>query len=146
MTTVLTETIARLLFLPALLIATAVLVKGYAQVGDGFSAGVIAALAVLLQYLVFGYRRVERFLPGMRLALFAALLGMLLVLLVAFIPVFLGRPLLTHFPPAGTEVHHLGTLELHTAILFDLGIFFIVFGFTVSTIRFIARISHRGAP
>ena len=53
-TTVLTRMVARLLLAPVLVVAAAVLVKGYADVGDGFAAGVIAALGVLLQYLAFG--------------------------------------------------------------------------------------------
>src|SRR5919205_282198 len=95
--TVLTRTVARLLLLPTLMVAAAVLVKGYSQTGDGFSAGVIAATGVLLQYLVFGRRAVRRVLPG-GLAPTAILIGLLLALLLAFVPTLLGRPVLTHAP------------------------------------------------
>ena len=60
MTTALTRMVARLLLAPVLVVAVAVLIKGYADVGDGFAAGVIAALGVLLQYLAFGRAAVER--------------------------------------------------------------------------------------
>ena len=39
---------------PALMLAAALIVKGYTDVGDGFSAGVIVALAVGLRYVVLG--------------------------------------------------------------------------------------------
>ncbi len=95
--TILVETIARLLLLPAFVTAVAVLVKGYAETGDGFSAGLIAAIAVLLQHVVFGYRYVEDLLP-IHLARAVALIGLLLMLLVAFLPLLFARPLLTHQP------------------------------------------------
>ncbi len=47
MTSVLTQTLARLLLAPILVVAVAVLVKGYADVGDGFAAGLVAALALV---------------------------------------------------------------------------------------------------
>jgi multicomponent Na+:H+ antiporter subunit A len=53
----------KLLLLPTLMAAVAILVKGYAEPGDGFSAGVVAALGILLQYLAFGREQVERLLP-----------------------------------------------------------------------------------
>ncbi|HEU4898811.1 MAG TPA: MnhB domain-containing protein, partial [Actinomycetota bacterium] len=63
MTTALTRMVARLLLVPVLMVAAAFLIKGYVDVGDGFGAGVIAALGVLLQYLAFGRAAVERVLP-----------------------------------------------------------------------------------
>ena len=146
MTTALTRTIARLLLLPTLLISAAVLVKGYASVGDGFSAGVIAAVGVLLQYLSFGYRAVEESFPWLRFSPYLAFGGLLLALAVAFLPTLSGQAVLTHSPPPGGEVAHFGALELHTAVLFDLGVYGIVLGFTVHAMRAIAQVSRRGAP
>ncbi len=133
-----TRTVAKLLFLPTLIVAVAILVKGYAQPGDGFSAGVIAALGVLLQYLAFGRQEAEK-LPVVGLAGKGAFAGLLVALLVAAAPAFLGDPVLTHYPPPGSEAVYLGTLELITAVLFDLGVFLLVFGFAVGTIKAIAR-------
>ncbi|CAA9581789.1 MAG: diguanylate cyclase/phosphodiesterase (GGDEF & EAL domains) with PAS/PAC sensor(s) [uncultured Thermomicrobiales bacterium] len=138
MTTTLTQTIARLLFLPALMVALATLVKGYADTGDGFTAAVIAALAVLLQVVAFGEREVARHLPLHRAPL-VAFAGLALSLAVTFAPVLRGRPIMTHAPEVGAAVVHLGTLELLTAVLFDLGVFLLVFGFAISTIGLVAR-------
>ncbi|HLF67705.1 MAG TPA: MnhB domain-containing protein [Gaiellaceae bacterium] len=132
-----TQIVARLLLAPSLVIASAVLIKGYSSVGDGFSAGVIAALGVLAQYLAFGYREADRLLP-VRLAPVGAVAGLLLALVVTFSSVLRGEPLLTHSPPPGSEVVHLGTLELITAVAFDVGVFLLVFGATVGILRAVA--------
>ena len=129
-TSVMTRTVARLLLLPTLVIAAALLVKGYTQPGDGFSAGVVAALGVLLQYLAFGREEAER-LPGVRHAGRIAFLGLGMSLFVAVLPLLLGGAVLTHYPRPGAEVVHLGTLEVLTAVLFDVGVFLLVFGFVV---------------
>ena len=145
MTTILTQTIARLLLPPTLMVALATLVKGYADTGDGFTAGVVAALAVLLQFLAFGEREVDRFLP-IRYAPTVAAVGLALALVVTFAPVVRGEPILTHAPPPGAAVRHVGSVELITAVAFDVGVFFLVFGFAVSTFRVVARVGERRRP
>lgn len=137
MTSALTRTAARLLLAPSFLVAFAILVKGYSDVGDGFTAGVIAALGVLTQYLAFGSREAERLLP-VRLAPVGAFGGLLLALVVVFAPLARGEAPLTHLPAPGANVVHLGTLELLTAVAFDVGVFLLVFGAVVGIIRTIA--------
>jgi multisubunit Na+/H+ antiporter MnhB subunit len=132
-----TQVVVRLVLAPAIVIAAAVLVKGYSSVGDGFSAGVIAALGVLAVYLAFGAREADRVLP-VRLAPAGAIAGLLLTLVVTFSSVLRGEPLLTHAPPPGADVIHLGTLELVTAVAFDVGVFLLVFGAVVGIVRAIA--------
>lgn len=142
--TVMTQTVARTLLLPTLVVALAVLVKGYADVGDGFNAGVIASLGILMQYVVFGYREAKE-LPLVRhIPAFGMCAGLTIALLVAFVPLFFGEPILTHFPPPGAEVIHIGTLEIITAVAFDVGIFLLVFGFGVGAIHLIARATEEG--
>ena len=137
-TGILTRTVAKLRFLPTRITAAAILVKGYAQPGDGFSAGVVASLGVILQYLAFGRRKAEE-LPLVRLAGKGAFAGLLIALLVATVPVLLGEPVLTHYPRAGSEVVYLGTVELITAFLFDLAIAILVFGFALGVIKLVAH-------
>ena len=132
-TTVLTQTVARLLLLPTVVAALAILIKGYAEPGDGFSAGVVAALGVLLQHLALGRDEAGKLWP-VRRAGRIAFLGLLAALAVAAVPLFLGEPLLTHYPPPGADPIYLGTLELITAVAFDVGVFLLVFGFVVGTI------------
>jgi len=114
------------------------MVKGYADTGDGFSAGVIAALGVLLQYVAFGHAEVERHLPVHR-ALYLAIVGLGIGLLTTFVPTVAGKPLLTHWPLAGRDAIHVGSLEVITAVVFDVGVFCVVFGFAVGAIDVIAH-------
>ncbi len=137
MTTVLTRVVARLLLAPVLVVAVAVLVKGYVGVGDGFAAGVIAALGVLLQYVAFGRETVERALPVRRAAQLSGA-GLALALVVTLVPTALGDAPLTHRPSPGTEPLHVGTVEVITAVAFDVGIFTLVLGAMIATIHAIA--------
>lgn len=144
-TTLLTQAMARLLLLPTFMIALAVMIKGYAETGDGFAAGVIAALGVLLQYVALGAETIER-TAVVKHAATGAVVGLLIALLVAFLPLLRGEPVLTHWPPPDASVVHLGSLELITAVLFDVGVFLIVFGFSVGVIGTIAHATQWSRP
>jgi multisubunit Na+/H+ antiporter MnhB subunit len=137
MTTLVTRLVCRGLLAPAFMVAFAILIKGYVDAGDGFAAGCVAALAVLLQYVAFGPEVVEQTLP-VRYAPKAVMVGLAISLVVTFLPVAMGRAILTHAPLAGQKVIHFGTLELLTAMAFDVGVFLVVLGFSVTTIRLIA--------
>lgn len=141
-TSVMTRFVARLLLLPTMVTAAAVLVRGYVEPGDGFSAGVIASLGILMQYLAFGREQTERMLP-LRGIGYGAFAGLLLTLLVAARPLFVGEPVMTHWPPPGADVIYFGTLEFITAVAFDVGIFLLVVGYGTGTISLIARLIGR---
>lgn len=142
MSTAMTQHVARLLLLPIFMIALAVIIKGYADTGDGFAAGVIAALGVLLQYLAFGHEEAER-MRIVRYAPLGAMVGLLLSLLLAFVPLLFGEPVLTHHPHVDQHAVHFGTLEFITPALFDVGVLLVVYGFAVGAIGAIAR-SYEG--
>lgn len=141
MNTVLSNGIARFILPVSFVSALAILVKGHSSVGDGFSAGVTAASGILLQYLAFNPQKVEGLIP-VRYSVHIAMTGLLLSFAVVFGPVLFGFPLLTHFPYHGEAVVLLGSLELHTATLFDLGVFGLVFGFIVTTMRALMRVEQ----
>ncbi|HSK16676.1 MAG TPA: MnhB domain-containing protein [Gaiellaceae bacterium] len=142
MTGPLTETVVRSLLAPSFVVAFAILVKGYSDVGDGFTAGVVAALGVLLQYTAFGRRAVAEALP-VRLAPAVALGGLLLAAVVSFAPVLWDAPPLTHYPRPGEDVIHIGTLELLTAVAFDAGVFLLVLGISVGIVDALAHAAER---
>lgn len=141
--TVLTRAIARLLLPASIMVALAIMIKGYADTGDGFSAGLIASLGVLIQYVAFGQR-----LPGqlviVRHATSIAQAGLLLALSTAFVPVLFGKPVLTHWPGPGDHVTHLGAIEFITPVAFDIGVFLLVIGFVVGVVNLIAITIERG--
>lgn len=137
---VILEVVCPRLLGPAVMVAAAIIVKGYGDVGDGFSAGVIVALAVGLWYVTLGAERTERSLPVLRHAPAVAVAGLLLVLAIGFFPVVLGEPPLTHYPRAGGSVVEIGTLELTTAVAFDVGVFLLVAGALIELIHQLARL------
>ncbi|MGH3757726.1 MnhB domain-containing protein [Actinophytocola sp.] len=120
--------VARLLPRPSLMVAAALIVKGYAEVGDGFAAGVVVALAVALIYVAFGAEGAEQGLPMLRYAPTLAIGGLLLALASGFFPLAFGEPPVTHRPTPDEHVVKIGMLELFTPLLFDIGIFLLVVG------------------
>jgi multicomponent Na+:H+ antiporter subunit B len=137
---VILEVVASRLLGPAVMVAAALIVKGYTDVGDGFSAGVIVAVAVALRYVTLGPERAERGLPVLRHAPLGIAFGMMIVLAVGFFSVLAGDPPLTHQPPPGADVIKIGTLELITAVAFDVGLFFVVVGALVTLVRHLRQL------
>ena len=143
MSTVL-EVIAPRLLGPAVMVAAAIIVKGYGDVGDGFSAGVIVSLAIALRYITLGTERAERSLPILRHAPVIAVCGLLIALAVGFLPVAAGDPPFTHRPGPGEAVVKLGKLELISAVAFDVGVFLLVCGALVTVVHQLARLVEEG--
>ena len=137
--TIVTRAVARLLLAPTVVVAAAIMVKGYSDVGDGFSAGVIVALAVSLQYVVRGPVGAEAALPFLRFAPVVAVTGLLLAIATGFFPIVRGKPIFTHWPPPGQDPMRIGTLELMTAVVFDVGVFLLVLGVLVVLVHQLAR-------
>lgn len=133
---------ARILLLPGWVVAIAMTLKGYVDIGDGFSGGVIAALVVLLQGLAFGAEELERMAIA-RLAPLLGFIGLGLAYGVAFVPVLFGYPIMTHFPQMNEPVMHFGALEFITPVVFDIGVFMVVYGFCVGAIMAVARAETR---
>lgn len=138
------QVVAPRLLGPALMVAAAIIVKGYADVGDGFSAGVIVALAIALRYIALGVSGAERSMPVLAYAPVVAVGGLLLALAVGFMGLAFGDPPFTHHPSPGNAVVHVGTLELVTAVAFDLGIFLLVAGAVVTLVHQLARLTGEG--
>jgi multisubunit Na+/H+ antiporter MnhB subunit len=134
------DVVAPRLLAPAVMVAAAVIVKGYTDVGDGFSAGVIVALAISLRYITLGPRRAELSLPILRHAPAVAAGGLLLALAVGFFPVLTGDPPFTHSPAPGAKVIKVGTLELISAVAFDIGVFLLVCGALVTLVHQLSRL------
>jgi multisubunit Na+/H+ antiporter MnhB subunit len=133
---------ARLLLLPTWMVAFAILIKGYSDSGDGFSAGVIAALGVIMQYVTYGTGIAEKLRP-VRYARQIAMAGLLIALAVAFVPVLRGQPIMTHYPGPDRHAVHLGSLELTTPFLFDIGVFLLVMGVCIGVFDLLAHATRR---
>lgn len=127
------QLVARLLLPVSLVLAAALVVRGLTGTGDGFAAGVVAALGILAQPLAFGRRRALQLTSVRRLAAFA-IGGLATALAIAFVPVLRGEALFTHSPPAGESPIRLGTLELTTSLAFDVAIGLLVVGVVVGAL------------
>ena len=79
----------------AILIGIAQILYGGSGPGDGFTAGVTIGLAISLWYVVLGYYEAKRQLPWFRPAMITRL-GLLIALINALFPVFLGKGFMGH--------------------------------------------------
>lgn len=136
------QTGARVLLVPGFIVAIGMMLKGYADVGDGFSAGVIAALVIITQGLAFGSEELEN-IAAARLAPMLGFIGLGIAYAVVFLPVLFGYPMLTHFPRMNHHVTHFGVLEFITPVLFDIGVFLVVYGFCVGAMMAVSRAEVR---
>ncbi len=125
---VVVRVVARLLLAPSVVVAAALIVKGYAAVGDGFAAGVVVSLSVALLYIGLGARAAEDAVPVLRHAPKVMVAGLLLALGTGFFPLLFGEPPFSHRPGPGQHVIKIGTLELFTPLLFDIAVFLLVVG------------------
>jgi multicomponent Na+:H+ antiporter subunit B len=120
--------VARMLLGPSIMVAAGLIAKGYAEVGDGFAGGVVVSLAIALTYVALGGPGAEAAVPLLRHGPKVAVGGLLLALGSGFFPLLLGEPPLSHDPGPGEHVIKIGTLELFTPLVLDVGVFLLVVG------------------
>jgi multicomponent K+:H+ antiporter subunit A len=138
--------IMRLLFPVIGVIAVFLLLRGHDLPGGGFAAGLMMSVAILLQYMAGGTRWVEDHLRVHPLRWMGT--GLLLAAGTGAAAILFGRPFLTSYF-AYADLGWLGRLPLASAVLFDLGVFALVFGATVLMLIAIAHQSvrsQRAAP
>lgn len=135
-TTVIAEVVTEWSFPVIFLFAVYLLLAGHNNPGGGFIAGVMTAAALTLQYVVFGVREVQRVTPSNYLRLVA--LGLTLALGTGLGSLFLGWG----FLKSGILHLHLpifGEIEIVSAFVFDVGVYFIVVGVTLTVISLLGR-------
>lgn len=130
--------VLRMVFPSTLVASVALLLAGTDSGGGGFAAGVVAALGVLLRHVVAGVGRTERSPRWPRLAPALVVLGVAVMALVAFAPLAVEEPPLSHRPAPGEPLVRLGPVELHTALAFETGLGLATLGFLVSVGRCLA--------
>ena len=127
-----TESIARVLFPFAIVVAIALWAKGYDDVGGGFGAGAVAGLGAIVQYVCLDHDHARRIVGARRVWLFVGI-GLVGALAVVLAPVIVGAPPVSHWPRPEARLLKLGALKLHTALAFDLAIACLVYGGLVGT-------------
>ena len=127
----------------ALVVSLYIFLRGHNLPGGGFIAGLITALALIIQYIALGQDDAERLLRAKSGRLYEIWIGLGLVIagITGFGAWFWGRPFLTsaHFyvsPPIIGEMH------LATAAMFDVGVYATVVGATMLMISVLGDSRH----
>jgi multicomponent K+:H+ antiporter subunit A len=134
--------ITRLLFPVILMAAVYLLLRGHDLPGGGFTAGLTASIAIILQYMIGGAAWTESRLRVHPLRWMGT--GLLLAGGTGLAAWVFGRPFLTtYFGYADLPV--IGEVPTASALLFDIGVFALVVGATVLMLIALAHQSVRGA-
>ncbi|MDP3225052.1 MAG: MnhB domain-containing protein, partial [Rubrivivax sp.] len=123
---------ARLVLPLALVVSAYIFWRGHGLPGGGFIAGLITAVALVLQYMAMGQQQAEAVLHGAGGRRFVRWIGAGLGIawLTGIGAFFFGKPFLTS-AFGHPVVPVLGELPLATAALFDLGVYITVVGSTM---------------
>jgi len=100
--------------------------------GDGFTAGIISSLGLTLAYLSFGFREARDRFEWVAFES-VLLVGLAVTLAAAVLPLLTGGPLLAEQHLA-FRLPVLGEVTLSRGLLFDLGIYLVVLGGTMTVI------------
>jgi multisubunit Na+/H+ antiporter MnhB subunit len=133
------QTAARLVLPVSIMLAFVHMIYGHGRPGDGFTAGVIVAIAVGLYTLAFGradaFRRLPWLQPGYLIGG-----GWLIVMLGSLLPMLWGQPFFSPFDFGqwlNLPLPH--DASLSASFLFEIAICFTVIGSASWTLRTLAR-------
>jgi multicomponent K+:H+ antiporter subunit A len=120
--------LTRLLLPLALMVSVYIFLRGHNLPGGGFIAGLITAVALIMQYLANGVEWTHNRMTANLHPIIGA--GLLIGLLTGLASFVFGYPFLTS---AFTHVHWpiVGDFEVASAIAFDLGVYLVVVGSTL---------------
>lgn len=133
---VILKTTTQVIFFIIFLFSIHIFLAGHFAPGGGFVGGLLTASALILLLLTYDVKTVTNLLPINYTTLTA--IGLLLALSTASISAFAGEAFFKHY----FDHFHLpllGDTELHTAMLFDLGVYFVVVGVTMIIIQSIGE-------
>ncbi|MGD1885290.1 MAG: monovalent cation/H+ antiporter subunit A [Paracoccaceae bacterium] len=131
--------VTRVLMPIALVVGLYIFLRGHNQPGGGFVAGLVVAIALLMQYMASGFAWTQE---RKKIEYHTMIgLGVLVAGLTGIGAWLLGQPFLTsaytyvHLPP-------IEEFELATAMLFDLGVFLTVLGAVMLMLYSLSRIAR----
>lgn len=133
--------IGRLLFPAIGIFAVFLLLRGHDEPGGGFVAGLTASVAIIIQYMLMGTEWVEARLRVLPLRWMGG--GLLFAAGTGIGAWFFGYPFLTSYF-GYLRLPLVGEVPTASALLFDIGVFALVFGATVLMLIAIAHQSVRG--
>ncbi|EMR05149.1 Multiple resistance and pH homeostasis protein B [Bhargavaea cecembensis DSE10] len=128
---VIIQTTTKVVFFIIFLFAIHIFFAGHYTPGGGFVGGLLTASAIVLLLLAFDIRTVRKALPFNYTVIIA--IGLLLALGTAAASILFNVPFFTH----AYDYFNLplfGETSLHSAMLFDLGVYLVVVGATMNII------------
>ncbi len=134
------QTLTRLLLPLMLMIAVYIFLRGHNLPGGGFIAGLIAAVALIVQYLSNGIAWTNE---RLKLDMHGVIgFGLLIATATGLVAMALGYPFMTTtFTYLNWPV--VGKFEVASAIAFDLGVFLVVVGATVMSLVELGKLSDQ---
>ncbi|WP_043344087.1 monovalent cation/H+ antiporter subunit A [Belnapia moabensis] len=135
-------TLTRLLFPVMALVAVFLLLRGHDLPGGGFPAGMVVAIAVILQYMIGGTAWTEEHLAWLRPRVWIGA-GLLLAAGTGLAALAFGKPFLTTYF-AYVVLPVIGKVPVASALIFDIGVFALVVGATLLMLVALAHQSVRG--
>lgn len=133
---VILQTAAVIIFFIIIMFSINLFFAGHYSPGGGFVGGLMTAAALVLLLLAFDSKTLANVLPFDYRKMTA--LGLAIAILTSLHSIFWGRPFLTH-AYAKFDLPLLGEQTLHTAIAFDLGVYLVVIGVTMTIIQTIGE-------
>lgn len=130
--------LARMMLPLALLVAIFIFLRGHNEPGGGFIAGLVTSVALVLLHVSSGQEWVEQRMHVNYRKLAAS--GILIAGITGLGSLLFGMPLLTSTHGI-LHIPWLGDLELASAMLFDLGVYFTVVG---GTLLILSNLGHLG--
>ncbi|MBF4501818.1 MULTISPECIES: Na(+)/H(+) antiporter subunit B [Savagea] len=129
---VILQTTTKVVFFIIFIFSIHIFFAGHYTPGGGFVGGLLTTGALILLLLAFDLKTVQKALPFDFMKVVAV--GLLLAILTASWPLFVDLPFFTHaFDDFNLPLF--GETSLHTAMLFDLGVYLVVVGAAMTMIQ-----------
>ena len=129
---VILQTATKVAALVIVLFSIRLFFSGHYYAGGGFVGGLMTSAAIVLIMIAYDLKTVKKIIPINYRMLIAV--GLLTSISTGLLAVFNGEPFLTHYF-GYFDLPILGKTSLHTASLFDLGVYLVVVGVTMTIIQ-----------
>jgi len=131
------QTITKIIVFLILLFSVDIFFAGHYTPGGGFIGGLMTSAAIVLLLIAYDIKTVAKLFPVNYI--YVAATGLLIALATGFSSIMRHKPFLTHAFNKHARLPLFGETSLHTAALFDLGVYLVVVGVTMTIIQSIGE-------
>ncbi|MCM3612488.1 Na(+)/H(+) antiporter subunit B [Planococcus sp. MERTA32b] len=133
---VMLQTVTKVVTFIILMFAVHIFFAGHYTPGGGFVGGLLTASAIVLLMLAFGIQTVKKIVPVNYVVMTSV--GLLLAIATAAASILFDVPFFTHAYDY-FDLPLFGETSLHSAMLFDAGVYLVVVGVTMTIIQTIGE-------